>query len=89
MADLAVGEIEVPASGILKRHIAAWVVGNALEFYDFTTYSFFGVQIGHALFPGKDPFANLMLSLAASVSASSAGPSHMQVPALNRQCNNA
>ena len=64
MADVAVGEIEVPASGILKRHIAACVVGNALEFYDFTTYSFFAVQIGHALFPGKDPFANLMLSLA-------------------------
>ncbi|HEY5047246.1 MAG TPA: MFS transporter [Rhizomicrobium sp.] len=64
MAEAAVGDIEVPAVGILKRHIAACVIGNALEFYDFTTYSFFAVQIGHALFPGRDPFDNLMLSLA-------------------------
>jgi MHS family citrate/tricarballylate:H+ symporter-like MFS transporter len=64
MIDAAMGEMEVPATGILKRHIAACIVGNALEFYDFTTYSFFAVQIGHALFPGHDPFFNLMLSLA-------------------------
>jgi MFS family permease len=64
MVDVAVGEIEVPVAGVLKRHIAACVIGNALEFYDFTTYGFFAVQIGHALFPGRDPFFNLMLSLA-------------------------
>jgi hypothetical protein len=28
------------------RHVAAVVAGNALEFYDFLTYSFFAVQIG-------------------------------------------
>ncbi len=60
----AVGDMGAPISGVLKRHIAACIVGNALEFYDFTTYSFFAVQIGHALFPGRDPFFNLMLSLA-------------------------
>ena len=36
---------------IKRRHVTAAVVGNALEFYDFTTYAFFAVQIGHAFFP--------------------------------------
>ena len=27
------------------------MLGNALEFYDFTTYAFFAVMIGHAFFP--------------------------------------
>jgi MFS transporter, MHS family, citrate/tricarballylate:H+ symporter len=49
---------------ILKRHVTAAVIGNALEFYDFVTYSYFAVQIGHAFFPSKVPFVSLMLSLA-------------------------
>lgn len=44
--------------------IAATVAGNALEFYDFLTYSTFSVYIGKAFFPSKDPFINLLLSLA-------------------------
>lgn len=64
MAEAAIAEFEVPAGGILKRHVFSAVVGNALEFYDFTTYSFFAVQIGHALFPARNEFENLMLSLA-------------------------
>ena len=58
--------VDVPTASVppLRRHILAAVIGNALEFYDFTTYSFFAVQIGHALFPGRTPFENLMLSLA-------------------------
>jgi MFS family permease len=47
------------------RHVLAAVMGNALEFYDFVTYSFFSIQIGHAFFPSKDSFVSLMLSLAA------------------------
>jgi MFS family permease len=46
-----------------KKQIAAVVAGNALEFYDFVTYSFFAVQIGRTLFPG-DADRSLMLSLA-------------------------
>ena len=46
------------------RHIAAVVVGNALEFYDFLTYSFFAVYIGRAFFPSSDPSASLLASLA-------------------------
>jgi MFS family permease len=45
------------------RQIAAVVAGNALEFYDFVTYTFFAVQIGRALFPG-DSAHSLILSLA-------------------------
>ena len=39
-------------------------VGNMLEFYDFVTYSFFAIQIGHTFFPSHNQFASLMLSLA-------------------------
>jgi MFS transporter, MHS family, citrate/tricarballylate:H+ symporter len=54
---------------IKRRHVAAAVAGNALEFYDFTTYGLFSVAIGHAFFPtgpgglsGTD-YGSLMLSL--------------------------
>ena len=40
------------------------MIGNALEFYDFTIYAFFAVQIGNNFFPHHTPFAKLMLSLA-------------------------
>lgn len=49
---------------ITPRQVAAAVAGNALEFYDFTLYAFFAVQIGHAFFPVKSPYISLMLSLA-------------------------
>ena len=47
-----------------RRAVVAATIGNALEFYDFITYSFFAIQIGHAFFPSKSGFASLMLSLA-------------------------
>ena len=46
------------------RHIAAATLGNGLEFYDFITYGFFAIQIGHAFFPSHNAYASLMLSLA-------------------------
>lgn len=46
------------------RAIAAATVGNALEFYDFITYAFFVIQIGHAFFPTQSSYASLILSLA-------------------------
>jgi MFS family permease len=52
----------VPA--LAKRYILAATIGNALEFYDFITYSFFSIQIGHAFFPAVSAFASLMGSLA-------------------------
>ncbi|HEX3664852.1 MAG TPA: MFS transporter [Rhizomicrobium sp.] len=47
-----------------RRHVAAVMLGNGLEFYDFLTYSFFAIQIGHAFFPARGAFDSLMLSLA-------------------------
>jgi len=49
----------------LKRHVAAVVVGNALEFYDFLTYSFFAIYVGDAFFPSSNPGSSLLKSLAA------------------------
>ena len=45
------------------RHVAAVVVGNALEFYDFLTYAFFAVYIGRTFFPPTLPTASLLASL--------------------------
>lgn len=58
MVDATNARPSVPA-----RHIAAVVVGNALEFYDFLTYSFFAVYIGRAFFPSSSPTASLLASL--------------------------
>jgi MFS family permease len=52
------------ARAIPFRHVAAVTLGNALEFYDFTTYSFFALYIGRAFFPSATPGASLLLSLA-------------------------
>ena len=46
------------------RSIIAATIGNALEFYDFITYGFFAIQIGHAFFPSTNAYSSLMLSLA-------------------------
>ncbi|MEJ0028191.1 MAG: MFS transporter [Rhizomicrobium sp.] len=54
---------------IKRRHVAAAVAGNALEFYDFTSYAFFATAIGQAFFPSgpagltQTEFGSLMASL--------------------------
>jgi MFS transporter, MHS family, citrate/tricarballylate:H+ symporter len=60
MTDTTETPISIPA-----RHVAAVVVGNALEFYDFLTYAFFAVYIGRAFFPSSDPTSSLLASLGA------------------------
>jgi len=52
------------ARGLKWQHIAAATIGNALEFYDFLTYAFFSIEIGHAFFPAQTAYGSLMLSLA-------------------------
>lgn len=52
--------------GTVPLHRAGPVlIGNALEFYDFTTYAYFAKQIGETFFPSHSPFVSLMGSLAA------------------------
>ena len=46
-----------------RQAVGAVILGNALEFYDFTTYSFFAKQIGEAYFPSDNPGASLLSSL--------------------------
>src|SRR4051812_21628205 len=46
------------------RHVAAVVIGNALEFYDFLTYAFFAAQIGRTFFPSDNPVSSLLAALA-------------------------
>ncbi len=46
------------------RHVAAVVIGNGLEFYDFLTYSIFAVYIAEAFFPGHDRTHKLFAALA-------------------------
>jgi MFS transporter, MHS family, citrate/tricarballylate:H+ symporter len=48
----------------VRRAAIAATVGNMLEFYDFITYSFFAIQIGHTFFPTQSEYGSLMLSLA-------------------------
>ena len=44
--------------------VGATVAGNAIEFYDFTTYAFFAVYIGKTFFPSNSPLTSLLLSVA-------------------------
>ncbi len=55
-----------PAGGgaLPLRHVAAVGLGNALEFYDFLTFSFFAIQIGHCFFPASKTTHGLLFSLA-------------------------
>lgn len=46
------------------RSIAAITLGNGLEFFDFTVYTFFATLIGRLFFPVDTAFGQLMLSLA-------------------------
>jgi len=62
IAFATIGTVDPPR--VLRRHVAAAVVGNALEFYDFTTYAYFAVQIGQTFFPSHSAFVSLMASLA-------------------------
>ncbi|MFT0532393.1 MFS transporter [Castellaniella hirudinis] len=53
-----------PAQASTRRIVAATVAGNAIEFYDFTTYAFFAVLIGKTFFPSTSPFMSLLMSVA-------------------------
>jgi MHS family proline/betaine transporter-like MFS transporter len=46
------------------RLIAACSLGNALEMYDFTVYSFFALLIGKLFFPSDSPYGSLLLAVA-------------------------
>ena len=47
-----------------RKAVGAVVLGNALEFYDFTIYAFFAKAIGETFFPGGSASESLLASLA-------------------------
>ncbi|QIO36879.1 MFS transporter [Bradyrhizobium sp. 1(2017)] len=52
-------------SSMSRRHgIVAVTIGNTIEYYDFTVYTFFAVMIGRQFFPVDNPWGNLLLSVA-------------------------
>ncbi|MBV8590745.1 MAG: MFS transporter, partial [Acetobacteraceae bacterium] len=55
----------MPVISISRNAILAVVLGNMLEFYDFTVYAFFAVMIGRQFFPAQDPLVSLLLSVGA------------------------
>lgn len=59
MASLA-----IERSGLSKMQvITATTLGTALEYYDFTIYSFFAIQIGKLFFPAASPVNQFLLSI--------------------------
>src|SRR6478609_7447006 len=44
----------------IKRVIAAGMIGNVLEWYDFAIYGYFAATIGRHFFPHEDPVAQLL-----------------------------
>ena len=49
---------------VKKSVVAAVVIGNALEFYDFLVYATFAVYIGHVFFPAGSEYSSLLASVA-------------------------
>ncbi|WP_211461349.1 MFS transporter [Collimonas silvisoli] len=54
--------ITLPREMSRKKMIFAVMLGNGMEFFDFTVYSFFAVLIGKLFFPVDDPLGQLLLS---------------------------
>lgn len=55
-----------PVSGAVassRRIVLAATIGNLLEFYDFTIYSFFTTTIAKVFFPKSDPVVSTLLAL--------------------------
>jgi MFS family permease len=49
---------------LTRGSVAAIVVGNSMEFYDFVSYAFFAVYIGRAFFPSANAYGSLLASVA-------------------------
>ncbi len=61
---MASTDAEAKRPKLERKAVAAVVLGNALEFYDFTIYAFFAKPIGEAFFPSQNATDSLLASLA-------------------------
>ena len=62
--DTETADGQATAQYLPLRKVAAVGIGNALEFYDFLTFSFFSIQIGHNFFPASQTSHGLLFTLA-------------------------
>jgi MHS family proline/betaine transporter-like MFS transporter len=65
-ADVTAAADASPLATPTRRHvrtIAACSIGNALEMYDFTVYSFFAMLIGKLFFPADSAYGSLLLAV--------------------------
>jgi len=59
-----VSTLALDKASLSKRQvIVAATLGTALEYYDFTIYSFFAIQIGQLFFPSASPVNQFLLSI--------------------------
>lgn len=61
--DLTEESSPTPAKSTMNRVVAACMVGNALEWYDFAIYGFFAEMIGRQFFPASSGSAQILMSL--------------------------
>ena len=43
-----------------RKLVIAGLIGNVLEWYDFSVYGYFAVSIGHHFFPSENPTTSLL-----------------------------
>jgi MFS transporter, MHS family, proline/betaine transporter len=48
----------------MRRALAACAIGNATEWFDYTTYGFLAIILGSVFFPSEDPTVSLLSSFA-------------------------
>ncbi len=65
---MTVSEKAIMSSGAVRAApppgaIAATIIGNGLEFYDFIVYSYFAAMIGREFFPTESAWLSLLLSV--------------------------
>jgi MHS family proline/betaine transporter-like MFS transporter len=63
MAEATVGDRAHPG-GVRKRAVVAAVIGNFIEWYDFTLYGYLAVAIAPLFFPSEDRLVSLMATFA-------------------------
>ena len=49
---------------MMRRAVAATAIGNATEWFDYSTYGFLAIILGSVFFPSKDPTISLLSSFA-------------------------
>ena len=56
--------LEAGSRALTYRAIAAITIGSALEFFEFSVFSFFATLIGRQYFPAQSELSQLLLALA-------------------------